>query len=306
VTWRKFCDFSYDKPDPVRLKAAGFEGVLMYLSRTPGKGMTQAIAHKFLNAGLAIGALYETTAGAALGGEAVGRAQAIEATTIAREIGYPSDCVIIYALDQDFSTAQMAGPVSAFVRGLHSVPGQDGEYGGYNQLNYLIKHNLADVGYLFQTYAWSGGKWLPPAQAPLQQYRNNQKVAGGTVDLCRVESSLHLWEPDMPLTNEDINKIVNAVWAHKLVTGETAGGGVADAATRSGTITNIQMPALSAQVSAISDQITALTALVQGSPAPAASTTPVLNAISALQSHVTALQATLTTNQAAAVPKQKQ
>jgi hypothetical protein len=114
----------------------------------------------------------------------------------------PSNVPIIYALDQDFTTSQLAGPISEYVRGLHSVAGDDAVYGGYRQLAYLIRHG-SPVKQNFQTYAWSGGKWLPVSEAPVEQFHNGVKVAGGTVDDCRVQDNLTFWEKDMPLSKAD-------------------------------------------------------------------------------------------------------
>ncbi|MDN3568420.1 hypothetical protein QWZ14_28910, partial [Paeniroseomonas aquatica] len=43
------------------------------------------------------------------------------------------------------------------------------------------------VKWLWQTYAWAGGRWHPGAQ--LQQYKNGVRVAGADVDLNRATTS---------------------------------------------------------------------------------------------------------------------
>lgn len=207
MTWVKACDLSYDHPNYAELYAAGYRVVLRYLSRTAGKGLTAAERDAIWSAGLRIRLLYETTATAALGGRTAGRAQATDAEALKKELGAPADFPVIYALDSDFTDTQLAGPVSDFVAGLHDIAGPDSLYGGYDQLNYFIKHGQMTGAALFQTYAWSGGRWLPIDEAPIEQYHNGVSVAGGTVDDCRISSTLRTWGPDMTMTADDAHTL---------------------------------------------------------------------------------------------------
>jgi hypothetical protein len=204
MTWVTACDFSYSKPNLPALWAGGVRVILGYLSDTPGKGLTQAYVDQALALGFGIVPLYETTAQAALGGKAAGITAATTATRIAARLGCPAAVPIVYALDADYTAAQMAGPVSAYITGLHAVAGLDGEYGGYRQLSYLVAHKI-DVGRLFQTYAWSNGAWLSAGQAPIEQYRNGVTLAGATVDLCRIDlTTLTIWEHMAAIDSTDI------------------------------------------------------------------------------------------------------
>ena len=64
------CDFSYARPVPAAIKAAGYVGVWRYLSGgTPGKDITFAEFESYLNTGLGVGLVWETSAQAALGTE---------------------------------------------------------------------------------------------------------------------------------------------------------------------------------------------------------------------------------------------
>lgn len=182
----KYCDFSYGKPNWVQLKAAGFSVAAGYLSDTPGKGMSAQDIKDCCAAGLYFLGLYETTANAAMGGRAEGVKQATAATSIAKRVGYTGK-LIEYAIDFNATTTQMA-TVAKFVEGLHDVQGLDGEYGGINQLRYLISHGVTDKE--FQTYAWSNGQWLPLTEAPIRQTLNGQKIAGGTVDIGWIDDSI--------------------------------------------------------------------------------------------------------------------
>jgi len=216
MAWLKGCDFSFSKPNLQQLWDAGYRVILVYLSDVSSKGVTPAYAAEALSIGFKILPLYETTAGAALGGYSTGVAHATTATRIAANLGIPPEVPIIYALDQDFSTAQLAGSVTRYVEGLNAVHGDDALYGGYNQLGYLIRHGLAG-SQNFQTYAWSGGKWLPVDQAPVEQFHNGVSVAGGVVDDCRVQDNLIFWEKDMAITAADAKLIAAAVWAADVI-----------------------------------------------------------------------------------------
>lgn len=228
--WLKGCDFSYSKPDLQKLWDAGYRVILGYLSDTPGKGLDAAYIAQALAIGFRIVPLYETTARAALGGRAAGVAQATAAMGIAAALGMPAGVTVIFALDSDYTTAEMA-TVSAFVDGLHAVAGSDGEYGGVDQLKYLIAHKTADLGRMFMTYAWQhGAAWLPAAQAPIEQIQNGVNVAGGVIDVCRVDvdnPALTLWEAEMPVTDADAGVIA----AHKTYDGETWIGATQDGRT---------------------------------------------------------------------------
>lgn len=234
MSWLKGCDFSYSKPDLPQLWAAGYRVILIYLSDS-GKGFTDAYANQALDIGFKILPLYETSAGAALGGYTTGVAHAKFATAKAAAQGIPKEVPIIYALDQQFSDAELSGPVSQYVKGLASVAGDDELYGGYHQLDYLIKHGFPGRQN-FQTYAWSGGAWLPTGVAPIEQYHNGVNVAGGNVDDCRVQDNLIFWEKDMALTPDDIANIAKAVWTWKPgwagLIDETPLGMLADVPTR--------------------------------------------------------------------------
>jgi len=211
MTWSLAVDASYDMPDPAAAAAANIAVIMGYLSDTPGKGLTAAYIQRAAAAGVKLLPLYETTSRMALAGRTGGITAANTATAIGRRLGLPPDVPIIYALDSNYTDTEMAGPVSAFVDGLHAVAGLDGEYGGYNQLGWLVAHQQ-DVGRLFQTYAWSAGRWLPSAQAPIEQYHNGVALAGGTVDLCRIDlSAITAWNPGdaMGFTADDLDVMLH-------------------------------------------------------------------------------------------------
>lgn len=94
-------DYSYKRPSPAAIKAAGYSGVIRYLSYEASKNLGHGERDALWREGLSIGLVWETTAGAPLQGYAKGRADAFEANRQAAAFGWPGDVVIIYAVDFD-------------------------------------------------------------------------------------------------------------------------------------------------------------------------------------------------------------
>jgi hypothetical protein len=85
---------------------------------------------------------------------------------------------VYFSTDWDASTSELATCLR-YLEGCIDVLGWQrvGVYGGKRTIDYMEKHGIR---WLWQTYAWSGGKWSPYAH--LQQYKNNVNLAGGYVD----------------------------------------------------------------------------------------------------------------------------
>lgn len=133
----------------------------------------------------------EHAAGQALGGRVAGQERAKAALLTARVLGLPAGRPIYFAVDFDESEAQAAAVAEHF-RGIHDVldnagpvnfptPVPVGVYGGFYTVERLVNNGL--VSYVWQTYAWSGGKLSKHAN--LYQYSNDHVVAGHGVDYDR-------------------------------------------------------------------------------------------------------------------------
>jgi hypothetical protein len=55
-------DFAYTHPNPAAVRAAGYQFVLGYVSNSPGKNLTAALASAYRAAGLGVGLVWETAA----------------------------------------------------------------------------------------------------------------------------------------------------------------------------------------------------------------------------------------------------
>lgn len=160
-------DFGWGSVSPADAKAAGARFAASYLSTDQSKNWTPALVDAYHQAGLATVAVWETYATRAEAGYAAGVADARQARAQAAAIGDTAR-PILFAVDCDCAGAQ----ILPYFRGAHSVLGaRTDAYGGRTQLLYLSQHGV--VGHEnWQTYAWSGGAWLPASIAPLEQYLN--------------------------------------------------------------------------------------------------------------------------------------
>lgn len=207
-------DYADARPSTAGLVRAGKKFVVRYGG--PGRTSKQLDAtelRSLLAAGLSVVANAE---GAANGyrGRAVGRAWAQQAEEHFRALGMPTDRPIYFSVDWQADSGDWAD-IDAALRGSAEVigAGRVGVYGGYNTIAHCAAAKTAR--WLWQTYAWSGGKWHPAAH--LQQYRNGVTVAGGDCDLDRaMVADYGQWgqkeELDMPLTDSDAELVADKVW----------------------------------------------------------------------------------------------
>jgi len=159
-------DFAWGGPRSCgAMRAIGAHFAIGYLSYDPSKNLGPSLSVAFHRCGIPTVVGWETSATRAESGYAAGVADAHAAASQAAADGNTN---IWFAIDFDAN-----GPeVLSYFQGVHSVLGaRAGAYGGYRPLLYLYQHGV--VGHHnFQTYAWSGGAWLPASIAPLEQYLN--------------------------------------------------------------------------------------------------------------------------------------
>jgi Domain of unknown function (DUF1906) len=197
-------DYSYSRPDPACLRAAGYTFAVRYLHPTSSKSLDLAEARLLLAAGLDIVSNYEaSTAGWMFDGYSRGQAAARDALAIATGCGMPAGRPIYYSLDVDpgpLTTAQWDA-VKRCLDGAASVHGRAsvGVYGGWKALEVLCP---AWAPWGWQTYAWSAGRIS--ARAHLRQYRNGVAMCGGDVDLNEsYAADFGQWHPPTTILQED-------------------------------------------------------------------------------------------------------
>jgi MYXO-CTERM domain-containing protein len=222
VTTQYGVDYSFARPSPASITAAGYTFVVRYSSNDPGKNLSASEAQSLEQAGLDIVCNWEDGAMNALSGynQGVTDAQTANAQTLAD--GMPSGRPIYFSIDFDEDSSQ-AGAVDAYFQGVASVIGlsRTGAYGGYYAINQLF--NAGDITFGWQTYAWSSGMW--DSRAQLRQIQNG--VDNGQEDEDEgMVADFGQWGPNAPTTPDWAAAFVSqsfplATTALQMVEGQT-------------------------------------------------------------------------------------
>jgi hypothetical protein len=172
-------DYSYGRPRPSAIDAAGYTFVCRYVSHNPSKNLTRSEADALRAAGLDIVCNWENSPSEALEGRALGAANATEAHRQAVACGMPASRPIYFSVDFDASSGQQSA-INAYFDGIASVLGRarTGAYGGYGVIDRLF--DAGKITWGWQTYAWSGGSW--DSRAQLRQVQNNLTLDGAAID----------------------------------------------------------------------------------------------------------------------------
>lgn len=132
-------DFSYARPSPRAIKAAGYEGVFRYLSGgTPGKDITAEEAAGYLEAGLWIVLIWETTAQRALAGASAGTVDGVAALQQARQVGYPPGCDLYVNVGDWAVQPGQTGAVVAYLQAFDQIVSSGGDHPGGYGTSYII------------------------------------------------------------------------------------------------------------------------------------------------------------------------
>jgi hypothetical protein len=175
-------DYAWKHPDAGKLRASGATFAVRYLGGTgAGKDLTHLEAEDLSHHGLDIALVYEDTAGRAGEGYDAGAQDAHRAAGEAKRAGQPTTRPIYLACDFDAAGEGKTGPVLEYIRGAVHAIGWDrvGLYAGLDVIEQAVREHRCK--FLWQTLAWSHGKWSPHAQ--LRQVENGRIVAGAEVDI---------------------------------------------------------------------------------------------------------------------------
>lgn len=187
---RRGGDYSWARPDPAALVAAGWQFVVRYVSddrRTMGtpweKNLDSLEALALSRAGLDIVLVWEGVAvdRDPLKGYAKGVADARAALATALALGAPARPVVYFAVDWN-ATADQFPAIGDYFSGVASVFGPDrtGCYGHTYLLRYLFAANVISYGWIPRAASWSYG--LGESRAQLRQL-SGATVGGSSVDL---------------------------------------------------------------------------------------------------------------------------
>lgn len=202
----KGIDYSWARPGGAAIKAAGFEFVMRYVPYPGdgGKGLDAAEAADLRANGLAIGLVFESTAGRMLGAWDAGVEDAHTCAAAIEYLGFPV-LPIYFACDFDAQPDQYPA-LDKYLAGAQRVLGMNrvGVYGSYD----VVEH-CRDAGtapWSWQTYAWSGGRVY--AGNHVYQHLNGQELNGGAVDY-NVGTGEGLWKVEDDMDEARIREIIH-------------------------------------------------------------------------------------------------
>lgn len=189
-------------PSYTLMKEKDVKFVVRYISGGHDKDIDHAEAASLSKAGFNIALVWEWTAGASRQGFDKGHADAKAALANAKQVGMPSGRPIYFAVDYDANTSAQLASVKSYFNGVLSVlpKSQVGVYGSYKVVNAL----KGQIGWFWQTYAWSAGKWSDHNN--MEQYKNEVHTgwgAGVDLDYNRAKTAdygqwRHGWVPTPP------------------------------------------------------------------------------------------------------------
>jgi hypothetical protein len=214
-------DYSWARPDPVKLYAAGKRFAVRYVSSSTKligghtKNLSRSEADALHAAGVATVTNWEWTADDWTHGYDTGRLYAQRAANMHADCGGPPDAPIYFSVDRDLGAYgdKSVEACRQYFAGVRSVfgPARTGIYGG----RYAVKlaHDEFWCKWFWQTYAWSNIStlgWLPYVH--LQQYNNGETVAGTSgIDLDRaMMADYGQWGVDVAFTSTQEAELLTA------------------------------------------------------------------------------------------------
>lgn len=175
-------DEAWSKVDPAGAVAAGYHGVIGYVSEdTTGKNLTATDVQRLHAVGLDVGLVYEYDPKGALKGNAEGARDAGIAVRGAQALGAPAMVTLYTAIDFDARDTDMPALrayVDAYTTVVNAHGYRAGVYGSYAVC--WVLHRSGWRGMLWQTYAWSHGVWCEGLT--VRQTRNGVHLAGADID----------------------------------------------------------------------------------------------------------------------------
>lgn len=196
-------DESWTRADPKAIKAAGYIGVIGYISHDKAKCMTRARAQALHAEDLVVCIVFEDAALRATEGAAAGTADRAFMAQQAKALGYPAACDRFYACDTD-ATAEQALPY-------YKVTADDvsGPYGDLRVLEAV--HGFHPTAPKWETQAWDGTEVSGIADLYQRVGKTRPKIAGvmaNAYDENVVLRPLTLWGPKGP-------QVVRPAGSHK-------------------------------------------------------------------------------------------
>jgi LysM repeat protein len=199
------------------LKRAGVNYVGRYLPTSAWKGLTGGEVKAIKNAGMKIVSIYETApVRRSYFSYARGVQDAQKAASLANGLGQPKGSAIYFTVDYDAGQGDI-DEIRQYLKGIKSAL-KDYKIGLYGSFS-VIESLQGYVDYLYQTYAWSGGR--VSQYAAIHQYRNGQRLAGVGVDFNDVRKECGSWGNGKSIPNPSPRTKGDTYTVHK---GDTLSG----------------------------------------------------------------------------------
>lgn len=203
----KLADWAFGRPGAVALKAAGYSGVIRYLSSDQDKNLDYFELAEYTRNGMTVSVVFENGAGNAGKGFKQGTADAGKALSVLGTlVRNATDCPIYFAVDFDPLTTGTA-PILDYFRGILSVIHGD-KVGVYGAASVVSEVANLGVKYLWQTRAWSHG--MVAQRIGLLQTTTQEKVNGVTVDLNTILTN-EIGVINVGYADDQLGKLVNSV-----------------------------------------------------------------------------------------------
>lgn len=200
-------DYSWARPGGAAIAAAGYSFAMRYMPYPGhgGKGLSPSEADDLRSNFIAIGMVYESTAGRMFDGRPAGALDATRCVIGLEALGMPRDLPVFFACDTDTDASQLA-LVDDYLAGVAEVIGLErtGIYAEYDVVEHC--HQARTARWFWQCLAWSRGRKHPARH--LYQAENGLTLNGGAIDRNEINEanadspSRWLWGPitedDMP------------------------------------------------------------------------------------------------------------
>jgi hypothetical protein len=186
-------DYSFNHPPVGSIRAAGYAGVIRYLSpdtTKSTKNLTPVERDALHGAGLWILLVWEAWSGRALSGAPAGDADGLKAAEQATALGYPASCPIFWAVDFQVTPAQMP-TVKAYGQAFerHWL---GGPYGSK-----LMVESVTSP-WRWQAAAWSGAQVSLQA-ALYQRLKPTRPLLGSFDENVVLKPDLPVWAAQTPV-----------------------------------------------------------------------------------------------------------
>lgn len=209
-------DAAWTRPTAAQIKAAGFGGLIGYVSHDTSKDITTAEVHALRAAGLGAGLVFESTAGRSTQGAAAGRTDAQLTVTRARAHGMPTGTILYAATDSDQAASAVLAYYQGFAAVVRAAGYRAGAYGGIRVTQAMLTDHAVDA--TWQTVAWSAGR----RDAGAHLYQHAQQVFGGACDVNDVLKDDWGWTGSTATTSsettiDDLEEVITTMKATHII-----------------------------------------------------------------------------------------